>query len=155
MSDFNYVSFFGHIVRDAEMKVMSNGVKITEFTVANNTSVKKGDISFEDKPSFIPLAIYGDYAQKMLPYLKKAQKVIVEGRIRQDKWEKEGKKMAKLSISVKRLQLISGSKTSPEELKNSEENEKVETEFYPENDLIMDQESSEIFFEEPSFESNV
>lgn len=142
MSDFNYVSFFGRIVRDAEMKVMSNGVKITEFAVANNTSVKKDDDSFEDKVSFISLALYGGYGEKMLPYLKKGQKVIVEGRIRQDKWEKDGKKMEKLSISVKRLQLISGSKPSSEELRNSEENEKDATEFYPENNIILDNSES-------------
>ncbi len=140
MSDFNSLSFFGHVVRDAEMKVLSKGTKVTEFAVANNLSVKKEDGTYVDEASFFSLAIFDSYAEKMLPYLKKGQKVIIEGRLRQSKWEENGAKKSRLTVSVKKIQLIGGTKLE----NNSETDKETDSEFYPENAVIMDSGNSEI-----------
>ncbi len=141
MSDFNSCNFFGHIVRDAEMKTKQNGIKVSEFTVANNLSKKNVDGTFDNEASFFNLAIFGEYAEKMLPYLKKGQKVIIEGRLRQTRWEENGEKKSRLSVSVKKIQLINSTKQGEN---NSSADKEEETEFYPENAMIMDSGNTEI-----------
>ncbi len=139
MSDFNRCDFFGHVVRDAEMKVNANGVKIVEFCVANNLSKKNAEGSWENEVSFFNLAIFGDWAQKMLPYLKKGQKVIIEGRLRQLRYEVNEEKKNRLSVSVNKIQLINSAKSDEN---NTSSAQTEETEFYPENAMIMDSELS-------------
>lgn len=153
MNDLNLVVFYGRVVSDAQIKIMPSGIKITNFSVANNFSTENQNGTFEDKASFFPLSIFGEYAEKMLPYLKKGQKVIIEGRLKQDRWEKNGQKRSSLAISVRKIQLVSNKKQAEnyEEIQEIQE-ETSQSEIFPESDVIMDIENSEPNNEETIFD---
>lgn len=110
MSDLNTVQLFGRVVQNAQLKNTANGLKVAVFTIATNRSFKNSDGSFTKQGEFFPLAIYGSYAEKMFPHLTKGQKVIVEGFLKREKWEKDGEKRSTISIGVRALHLIWDSK---------------------------------------------
>lgn len=107
MSDLNNLSLMGRVVRDAEMKVTASGVKVTVFSVATNRTRKDESGNYTDEGHFFPLAVYGNYAKKMLPRLKKGQRVVIEGFVRQDRWVTgDGQKRSAMGIGVRQIHLI-------------------------------------------------
>mgnify|MGYP002626195233 CR=1 FL=1 len=106
MSDLNNLSLMGRVVRDAEMKVTASGVKVTVFSVATNRTRKDESGNYTDEGHFFPLAVYGNYAEKMLPRLKKGQRVVIEGFVRQDRWVTgDGQKRSAMGIGVRQIQI--------------------------------------------------
>ena len=113
MSDLNNLAVQGRVVRDATMKETANGTKICEFSIASNYSLRTESGEFVELADFFPLAIFGTYAEKMLPHLKKGQRVIIEGGVRQNRWTTaEGKNRSTTVIAVRKLHLIFDKKTS-------------------------------------------
>lgn len=111
MSDLNDVKLFGRVVKDAELRVTANGMKIAGFSIAVNRTRKDKDGNFVQEGNFFPLSLYGDYAEKMLPHLTKGQKLIVEGFLKQDRWQtQDGKNRSATSVGVSRIHLIFDSK---------------------------------------------
>jgi|GEM_PF-471273 len=110
MSDLNTVQLFGRVAKDAELKKTESGLSVAVFSIATNRTVKNSDGTFSKRGEFYPLAIYGEYAEKTFVYLKKRQKLIVEGYLRQNRWEKDGTKHISTTIGVRTLHLIWDSK---------------------------------------------
>ena len=113
----NHIFLFGRVVKDAELKKTASGLSVAVFSIANNRSVKKNDGTYESKGNFFPLAVYGSYAEKIFRFLKKGQKLNIEGYLKQDKWEKEGARRSATAIGIRSIQFIFDSKTpnAPEE----------------------------------------
>lgn len=111
MAEMNHIFLFGRVVKDAELKKTASGLSVAVFSIANNRSVKKSDGTYESKGNFFPLAVYGGYAEKILRFLKKGQKLNIEGFLKQDKWEKDGAKRSATSIGIRSIQFIFDPKT--------------------------------------------
>lgn len=124
--ELNDVKLFGRIVRDAQMKVMSNGMKIATFSIATNRSYKNEQGEFIQVGNFFPLSVYNQYAEKVLPYLTKGRKVIIDGFLKQDRWEKDGVKKSATAVGVRNIQLIFDAKESAE--KNAAQNSEAAAE---------------------------
>ena len=81
-----------------------------------------------DEVSYVDITLWGRTAEVAAEYLTKGSPVFIEGRLKQDSWEKDGKKNYKLKVVGERLQLI-GSKGAgggggrPQGGSNFEENE--------------------------------
>ena len=144
MSDLNILGLQGRLVRDATMKESANGIKICEFSIAANYSYRNESGEFEERADFFPLAIFGTYAEKMLPHLKKGQRVIIEGGIHQNRWTTaEGKNRSATVIQVKRLHLIFDKKTSDEVFEPNQESSGENFDFTEEQLADMYTESTE------------
>lgn len=128
MKDTNYLVLAGRIAKDAEFKTLASGLRITTFFIANNDITIKIDGTYEEKCNFFPIVIFEDYAEKLLPYLRKGQNIIVEGAIKQDKWEKDEKKYSQISIKAKRIQLIGSKKQDVQDEQKIIEENSLETE---------------------------
>ena len=147
--ELNDVKLFGRVVRDAQMKILSNGMKIATFSIATNRSCKNEKGEFIQVGNFFPLSVYNQYAEKVLPYLTKGRKVIIDGFLKQDRWEKDGVKKSATAVGVRNIQLIFDAKDSAE--KNAAQNSETATEQQPE---IQDSENM-IFENEADFEADV
>ncbi len=106
MSDLNSVQLYGRVVRDAELRKSQNNLSYALFSIATNYSKKNANGEWEQKADFFPLSIYGNYAESMAPKLIKGQKIIIEGSLHQNKWEKDGVKHSNTIISVRNILLI-------------------------------------------------
>lgn len=147
--ELNDVKLFGRVVRDAEMKIMPNGMKIATFSIATNRSYKNEKGEFVQVGNFFPLSVYNQYAEKLLPYLTKGRKVIIDGYLKQDRWEKDGVKKSTTAIGVRNIQLIFDAKEQPE--KNGEQTSETDTTQQPESQ----NEESMIYEDEPEFDSDI
>ena len=117
MNDLNNLILQGRLVKDSELKTMSNGLKILNFQIATNRTHKTTDGQWESIGNFFPLAIFGNYAEKMLPLLKKGVSIIVEGFVKQDIYTKGEQKIYTTGIGVKNLHIISKKKETEADVK--------------------------------------
>lgn len=144
MSDLNSVQLSGRIVRDSGIRTTADGIKILDFSIAVNRARKDGNGNFTEEGNFFPLAIFGDYAEKMQPYLKKGQRIIVEGFLVQNKWTAEdGKTRSATEIGVGKIHLVFDSKKS----KDGKEQDEVAAE-NPENFEPTQKQMQEIYSQE-------
>lgn len=103
--DINVVTIVGRITRDAELRYTASGTALSNFSVAVNRRVKKGE-QWSDEASFFDLTLWDKQAENLNKYLVKGTQVAVLGELRQDRWEKDGQKFSKVQIFVNNLQLL-------------------------------------------------
>lgn len=105
--DINQVVLVGRITRDAELRYTASGTALSNFAIAVNRRVKKGD-QWSDEASFFDLTLWDKQAENVNKFLVKGTQVAVQGELRQDRWEKDGQKMSKVQVFVTNLQLLGG-----------------------------------------------
>lgn len=107
MKDTNKVIEIGHLVKDAELKSLSDDFGVIQFTIGVNTTKKSGD-KFVDEGNFFTVKKYGKKQEKLASMLTKGKQVCVEGFLHQDRWEKDGQKNSMIVIYAENLQLLGG-----------------------------------------------
>ena len=113
----NCVILEGRLVKNAEFSVKGE-TKLSRFVIATDTTRKTPSGSFEKKADFFPLVVFGNYAEKLTPYLVKGRQVTITGKLVQDSYEKDGEKRSRMEIRVKEVSLgslpASGNQTEKE-----------------------------------------
>jgi single-strand DNA-binding protein len=105
-SDVNRVVLIGRTTRDLELKTTNSGTSFCKFSLASNTSVKKGE-TWEDKPGFFDCIAWGRSAETLHKYVQKGNRLCVEGRVSWSSWEAtDGKKQSKVEIHVESFQFL-------------------------------------------------
>ena len=107
MSSFNKVILLGNLVADPELRVTQNGHSIAKFTLAINRSfiTKEGDQ--RDEVSYVSIDAFGKQADTISNYLSKGNPILVEGRLRQDRWEtQQGEKRTKLVVALESFRFV-------------------------------------------------
>ena len=95
----NVAVISGNLVKNAECKRTQSGTAIVTFTVAVNDRRKNrqtGD--WEDYANYFDVTWFGAFAEKCAGSLVKGSKVTVQGKLSQDRWEKDGQNRSKVSI---------------------------------------------------------
>lgn len=113
-TDLNKVMIIGRIVRDLDEKTfgyVGNGTARASVSIAVNRGVKKGD-QWEEEASYFDVTIWGKMAENLKPYLVKGTQIGVEGFLKQDRWEKDGKKNSRIAIVAENIQLLGGKSNS-------------------------------------------
>jgi len=107
MASFNRIILAGNLTRDPEVKFAQSGTAICGISLAVNDRRKNGD-NWEDVTSFVDCTLFGRTAELCGEYCKKGSNILVEGKIRQEHWEKDGVKRSKLAVIVDQLQFLGG-----------------------------------------------
>lgn len=92
----------GNLARDPESRSVGDS-KVVRLVVAVNDARQK------DKVSYIDVETWGKLAEICAQYLSKGRQVLVDGRLVQDTWEKDGKKNSKIYVKADNVQFL-GSK---------------------------------------------
>lgn len=109
MASFNRVILMGNLTRDIELKYTQSGLAVTDMGLAVNDRRKNQQTGeWVDEVTFVDVTLWGRTAEIAGEYLSKGSPVFIEGRLKLDTWEKEGKKNSKLRVVCERLQLIGG-----------------------------------------------
>lgn len=109
-NDLNSVILIGNIVRDlgeGDFGYAGSCARAT-ISIASNRSKKQADGSYDKDVSYFDINIWGKTAENLKPYLKKGKQVCIEGVLKQDRWEKDGKKFSKIVINAVNVQLLGG-----------------------------------------------
>ncbi len=93
----NSVNIMGNLTRDPELKYLPSGKSVCAISIANNrVYTSKGEKVTE--VSYFDVDVWGPAGENCAKYLTKGSGIIVEGRLRQDRWEKDGKTQSRVRI---------------------------------------------------------
>lgn len=107
MASFNRVILVGNLTRDPELRYIPSGTAVSDIGLAVNDRVKRGD-QWVDEATFVDITLWGRTAEIANEYLSKGAPVLIEGRLKLDRWEKDGQKHSKLKVIGERLQMLGG-----------------------------------------------
>lgn len=117
----NKVFLIGNNVRDIELRYTSTNKPVVQFTLAVNRDYKNADGEYEC--DFINCVLYGKIAETVNTYVKKGDKLAVEGRIQTRNYEdKDGNKRIVTEVIADKVEFLS---TKRREEKIEEEKEEV------------------------------
>ncbi len=111
MPNLNRVFLMGHITRDPALSYLPSQTAAVEFGLAINRKFKKQDGSQGEEICFVDLQMFGKRAETIQKYFKKGDPIFIEGRLKFESWEKDGKKHSKLRVMVENFEFIGGKKT--------------------------------------------
>lgn len=98
MNNLNSTLLEGNLVRDPDLRSLSNGTPVCNFTIANNYFYKKDDAIIKEV-SFFDVEAWGKLAERCSVTGKKGKEVRVVGRLKMDSWkDKEGKNHSKVKL---------------------------------------------------------
>jgi len=105
----NSITLSGNLYSEVQMQDLPNGTSCAEFGIAVNKKVgDKKDVSF------FRVKAYG-FTAKQCGEMKKGDSVLVSGELKQERWEKDGKKMEKVVIVAFTVGMIKTQKNNVEE----------------------------------------
>lgn len=108
MANFNQVVLVGNLTRDVEIRFSGGGTAIGSFGLAVNERVKDGE-GWKDYVNFFDVTAFGKTAEACAEHLAKGRPVLVAGRLRHERWEKDGSKHSRVKVLADRIQFL-GSK---------------------------------------------
>lgn len=98
----NVWCFTGRLGRDAEIRHLSTGSQVLEFSLAV-------DVGFGDKKTTIwpKCSMFGDRGGKLAQYLTKGTQVAVSGEVNLREWQdRDGGKRSTLEVRVDKVEMI-------------------------------------------------
>lgn len=93
--DYNKVILVGDTTKDPESKYTPSGSNLAKCTLAINNNYKN-----KKEVYFFEFIIWGKLADVFCQYVHKGDKILIEGELRQERWEKDGQKHNKTVINV-------------------------------------------------------
>ena len=93
----NRVNIMGNLTKDPEVKKTPSGRLVSNFSIAHNHTYFKNKIKVT-KVSYFDVEFWGNSVAIKSEFLSKGKGVVVEGRLIQDRWEKEGKSQSRIKI---------------------------------------------------------
>lgn len=100
MSNTNNLVFLkGRLTRDVELKDVGS-TQVAVFSLAVNRSFKKRDGTWAEETAFVNCEAWDSGAKTLQSDFKKGDGLAIEGELKQDSWEKDGKKMSQLKVRV-------------------------------------------------------
>lgn len=127
---YNKVILIGNLTKDPELRYTPQGTAVANMRVAVNSRVKQGD-EFKDEPLFIDVVVFGKRAENITQYLTRGSGVVVDGRLRERRWEYEGAQRSKMEIIANTVRFLP-------------KRESTSVDIGSENDITPPEESTEL-----------
>ena len=105
----NNVQLLGNLTRDPEVKYLTSGTAVGEFSIALNEKWKdKSSGQMKEKVHYVECKAWGATAENIAKYFAKGRKILVEGKLNYESWEdkESGKKRSKLTVTVGRFYFL-------------------------------------------------
>jgi len=133
----NNVVLVGRLTRDPETRRTSTSKTVCKFDIAIGRRFKDaatGEWKDAD-PTFVPIVVWGDQANRCGDRLKKGMPVHVEGRLQTNSWQAtDGTKKSRLEVIASRVQILVRSDQAPAAKTKVED---ADNEYVSENDVNM------------------
>ncbi len=124
MANFNKVVLAGRLTKDPEFKTVGE-TNICNFSIAVSEFYKD-----KETTNFIDVTAFGNSAKLISEHLTKGRSILVEGKLRQEKWEDKtsNEKRSKLVVILDTFQFLSDKpQDSNNEAPAAPKNTKAET----------------------------
>ncbi|MEX2529404.1 MAG: single-stranded DNA-binding protein [Gemmatimonadota bacterium] len=110
----NKIILVGHVGRDPEVRETASGGRVANLSLATNHRVGSGPEA-EERTNWHRLALWNRQAQFAEEYVKKGDRVYVEGRLEYDSYERDGVTIPTAEVRVWELVLLSSRREEPVE----------------------------------------
>jgi single-strand DNA-binding protein len=106
----NKVILLGNVGKDPEIKATGSGVVVANFSIATSDRFKDNTGNWQDRTEWHNLVAFQRTAEIVRDYVKKGNKLYIEGSLRTSSWDDKttGQKKYKTEIIVNDLSLLSG-----------------------------------------------
>lgn len=111
---FNKIILIGNLTKDPELRYTPQGTPVTSFRLAVNSKYRSGD-EMKDDTLFIDVVVWGKQGESCSQYLSKGSPALVEGRLRERKWESEGQQRSKVEVFAQTVRFLSRRAETPSE----------------------------------------
>lgn len=103
---FNKIILIGNLTKDPELRYTPQGTAVASFRIAVNSKIKQqGEL--KDETLFIGVVVFGKQAESAGQYLSKGRSVLVEGRLQERNWEKDGQKHSRMEVVASSVRFLS------------------------------------------------
>jgi single-strand DNA-binding protein len=101
----NKVLLTGRLTRDPEMRSLSSGKAVTQFSIATNEYIGQG----KEKAEYHNIVTWDRLAQTCGEFLGKGQQVAIEGRLQTRSWDDDrGVRHWKTEVVANHVEMLSG-----------------------------------------------
>jgi single-strand DNA-binding protein len=97
MGSYNRVVLMGNLTRDVDLFYLATGTSMATFGIAVVERIRRGT-KCEDHTSFYEVTALGKLAETCADHLAKGREVLLEGRLRQDRWKPGGERLSRMRI---------------------------------------------------------
>lgn len=97
----------GNLGGDPELRYTSSGTPVMTLNVAVNDRVPDGNGGYADRANWIKVTVWGNRAESLAKYLRKGSHVAISGKLRQEKWEKNGESRSTVVIVLEDIDFAS------------------------------------------------
>lgn len=95
----NNVTVVGNLTDTPEMRFTPSGTALAKLTVADNRRWRDQSGEWQEETSFFDVTVWGDQAERISESLNKGDRVVIQGRLEQQKWTNEaGENRSKVAI---------------------------------------------------------
>jgi single-strand DNA-binding protein len=107
MANVNRVIVMGNLTRDPELRFAPSGAAVASFGLGINRRFRDSAGAQKDEATFVEIVAWGKQAELCSEYLVKGRLVLIEGRLRQERWEtREGEARSALKVVAERVQFL-------------------------------------------------
>jgi len=113
----NKIVFLGRLTKEVEMRKTGSDLAVAQFNLAVN--------NYKGEADFFNLTAFGKTAENIGKFVKKGQQLLVEGRVQNNNYEKDGRTIYQNSFIVEKFYFVSGTKNTKQE-EQEEDNEDLD-----------------------------
>ena len=108
-SSLNKVMIIGNLTRDPELRQTGSGTAVCSFGVATNRTWKDASGEKQEQAEFHNVVAWARLAEIITQYLKKGNRIYVEGRLQTRDWEgQDGVKRYRTEIIAENMVMLGG-----------------------------------------------
>ena len=105
----NKAVILGNVGNDPELRYMSNGKAVANFTVATSEQWKDQQGQKQERTEWHRMVAYDKLAEIIGQYVKKGSKLYLEGKLQTREWtDQQGQKKYTTEIIVSEMQMLDG-----------------------------------------------
>ena len=110
----------GNLGKDPEVRFMPDGKAVCNFSIAISERYKDKSGESKEVTEWVNIALFGKLAEIAGEYLKKGSKVYIEGKMKTEKYSKDGVDRYTTKIIGDKMEMLSG-KTETESKPRAEQ----------------------------------
>lgn len=103
----------GNLGRDPEYRVAASGNAVTNIAIAITEKYKDKDGVQKETTEWVNVVFFGKLADVAKQYLSKGSQVYVEGKLKTEKYEKDGVTRYSTKVVAEKLQMLGSAERKP------------------------------------------
>ena len=111
----NRCEFIGNLTKDVDLRYLPSGSAVANFSIACNDSYKNKETGEKvETTEFVNAVAFNKLGEIVGKYLQKGSKVFIEGKMKTDKYEKDGQTRYSTKIVINNMVMLSSKAISQE-----------------------------------------